>query len=186
MIFIVRIMTIPNYISFFRIFLVPFAIGALFFQFPYHYHIAVVIYIIAASSDLLDGYLARKLKQESKMGILLDPIADKLLHILLMICLLTLEVFPLWIVMLLIARELIVDTSLKYATIEKLFIKPPFYAKCKSFFIDIAIVSGELFLITNNHALLTVAHVNLIIALLIGVIGGRPFWNHIFKKARKS
>ncbi|MBD3156913.1 hypothetical protein GF369_03730 [Candidatus Peregrinibacteria bacterium] len=176
-------MTLPNYISFFRIFLVPFAIGALFFEFPYHYHVAIVIYAIAAASDLVDGYLARTLKQESKMGILLDPIADKLLHVLVMIALATLEVFPLWIVMVLIARELIVDTSLKYATIEKLFIKPPFYAKFKSFFIDIAILCGELFLIMGITVFQTIAFVNLLVALILGVMGGRSFWKHIFSKA---
>ncbi len=174
-------MTIPNYISFFRIFLVPFAIATLFIQFPYHYHVAVALYIVAASSDSLDGYLARKLNQESKMGILLDPIADKLLHVLLMISLVILEAFPLWIVMLLVARELIVDTSLKYATIEKLFIKPPYYAKFKSFFIDIAIVLGELFLLTNNDVFSTIALANLIIALVLGVMGGQSFWKHIFR-----
>lgn len=182
-IIILSVMTVPNYISFFRIFLVPFAIGALFFEFPYHYHVAIIIYAVAASSDLIDGYLARKLKQESKMGILLDPIADKLLHVLVMISLVTIEVFPLWIVMLLIARELIVDTSLKYATIEKLFIKPPFYAKFKSFFIDIAILCGELFLILHIPVFQTIAFISLIVALVLGVMGGQSFWKHIFSKA---
>lgn len=168
-------MSIPNSITFTRIFLIPFAILALFIDFAYHYEAALIIYVLASSSDFIDGYLARKLKQETHMGILLDPMADKLLHILLLFSLAYLGIFQLWIVMLLIAREIIVDTFLSFASSKKVFLKPPFFAKFKSFFIDIAVILGELFLITQIETLKIVAFVFLIVSLILGSYGGGPY-----------
>lgn len=69
---------IPTLFTFFRIFLIP--IFVVVFYIPTDGHtIACGIFIIAAITDWLDGYLARKLKQTSSLGQFLDPVADKLL-----------------------------------------------------------------------------------------------------------
>ncbi|MBI4851634.1 MAG: CDP-alcohol phosphatidyltransferase family protein [Acidobacteria bacterium] len=68
--------TIPNFLTLLRILLIPvfvWAILKLYFTF------ALIIFFIAGISDGLDGFLARRLKQQSKLGQVLDPIADKLL-----------------------------------------------------------------------------------------------------------
>ncbi|MBA4336772.1 CDP-diacylglycerol--glycerol-3-phosphate 3-phosphatidyltransferase [bacterium] len=183
-------MTIPNIITLIRIFLVPFAILSLFIDFPYHLHIALVIYLVASSSDFLDGFMARKLKQETNVGILLDPMADKLLHILLLVSLVVLNVFPLWIVMLLIARELVVDTFLNFASSHGGLTKSIFATKFKSFFIDVAVILGELGLIVNEgyyvfgityNSFKTIAYILLIIAFFLGVVGGKTYFTVIKK-----
>ncbi|MAV82492.1 MAG: CDP-diacylglycerol--glycerol-3-phosphate 3-phosphatidyltransferase [Pelagibacteraceae bacterium] len=72
-------LTIPNIITFVRIILIPLILYLLFSDDPKIVLIAGLLFIISSVSDFFDGYLARTLNQTSKLGILLDPIADKLL-----------------------------------------------------------------------------------------------------------
>ncbi len=74
-----KIYTIPNMITFIRIFLIPVILYLLFSENPNIVLIAGLLFIISSVSDYFDGYLARTLNQSSKLGTLLDPIADKLL-----------------------------------------------------------------------------------------------------------
>lgn len=72
-------MNIPNSLTMFRIILIP--VFIMVFYLPTHWanEIACFIFTLAAVTDLLDGYLARKLEQTSKLGEFLDPVADKLM-----------------------------------------------------------------------------------------------------------
>ena len=74
-----KIYTVPNIITFIRIFLIPIILYLLFSENPNIVLIAGLLFIISSVSDYFDGYLARTLNQSSKLGTLLDPIADKLL-----------------------------------------------------------------------------------------------------------
>ena len=77
-------MNIPNRISIARIILIPFFISAVVYS---RLDIALVIFILATISDGVDGMLARALKQKTRLGTILDPIADKLLLVSAYICL---------------------------------------------------------------------------------------------------
>lgn len=72
-------MSIPNILTLLRISLIP--IFVLIFYLPFHWHYwgSALIFSIAAFTDWLDGYLARRLKQVSSLGAFLDPVADKLI-----------------------------------------------------------------------------------------------------------
>ena len=72
-----KIYTIPNIITFIRIFLIPVILYLLFSENPNIVLIAGLLFIVSSVSDYFDGYLARTLNQSSKLGTLLDPIADK-------------------------------------------------------------------------------------------------------------
>ena len=74
-----KIYTIPNIITFIRIFLIPIILYLLFSENPNIVLIAGLLFIVSSVSDYFDGYLARTLNQSSNLGTLLDPIADKLL-----------------------------------------------------------------------------------------------------------
>ena len=74
-----KIYTIPNIITFIRIILIPIILYLLFSENPNIVLLAGGLFIISSISDYFDGYLARVLNQSSKLGTLLDPIADKLL-----------------------------------------------------------------------------------------------------------
>jgi CDP-diacylglycerol--glycerol-3-phosphate 3-phosphatidyltransferase len=72
-------MNIPNSLTLIRIFLIPVFVVAFYLPFSWNNLLATAIFSLAALTDLLDGYLARKLGQISKLGAFLDPVADKLM-----------------------------------------------------------------------------------------------------------
>ncbi len=111
-------MNFPNLLTILRIFFVPLLIAALVQQnlrvdiSGFHVSnvsLALLIFLAAALTDMLDGYLARKWGQITTVGTLLDPIADKLLISAALIALVQVGVVPAWIVILIIAREFAVS-----------------------------------------------------------------------------
>ena len=71
--------SIPNLITLLRIVLIPIFVIVFYLPSPIAYYGAAIIFALASISDWLDGYLARTLKQTSKIGAFLDPVADKLI-----------------------------------------------------------------------------------------------------------
>lgn len=108
-------MNIANKISTFRILSVPFFIACLIYYSPekeYLRLLALGIFSLGVISDAVDGYVARKSKQQSKAGLVLDPLGDKLLLMSAFIFLspisrLTLQ-FPLWVTLIVISRDAII------------------------------------------------------------------------------
>jgi len=99
-------MNLPNYLSFARILMVPILVVTLLTRVTNHEMIGVLVFWIASLTDLLDGYLARKLKQITTLGKLLDPLADKLLMCGALISLVELGLAPAWITFIIISREI--------------------------------------------------------------------------------
>ena len=81
-------MNVPNALSLFRIGLIPCYVALFYFPARWAHMAAAVVFGIAAFTDWLDGYLARRLHQSSKLGAFLDPVADKLLVTVVLILLL--------------------------------------------------------------------------------------------------
>ncbi|HZK86939.1 MAG TPA: CDP-diacylglycerol--glycerol-3-phosphate 3-phosphatidyltransferase [Syntrophomonas sp.] len=102
-------MNIPNSLTLLRIFLIPVFVVVLVVRIPHGDLLAAVIFVAAALTDSLDGYLARKYKQITKLGIILDPIADKLLITAALICLVELGRIPGWIAIVILGREFAVS-----------------------------------------------------------------------------
>jgi CDP-diacylglycerol--glycerol-3-phosphate 3-phosphatidyltransferase len=99
-------MNSPNLIAFSRLLGVPFILY--FLQQPTNQNrwICLVIFLVAAGTDWLDGYLARKLNQITDLGKFLDPLVDKLLVIGPLLALIEIGKVPAWGVFLILAREL--------------------------------------------------------------------------------
>ncbi len=72
-------MTIPNQLTLLRIVLIPVFVLVFYLPFSWSNEVACIIFVVAAITDMLDGYLARKLNQTSSLGAFLDPVADKLM-----------------------------------------------------------------------------------------------------------
>ena len=72
-------MTIPNQLTLLRIILIPVFVLVFYYPFKWNNLFACLIFTLAALTDILDGYLARKLNQTSSLGAFLDPVADKLM-----------------------------------------------------------------------------------------------------------
>lgn len=71
-------MSIPNLLTFLRISLIPIIVLVFYLPFDWRYMACAIIFALACITDMLDGYLARKLEQVSPLGEFLDPVADKL------------------------------------------------------------------------------------------------------------
>ena len=99
-------MTLPNWITFSRLLGLPFILYGLQNPTPQARWICLIIFLVAAGTDWLDGYLARKLNQVSDLGKFLDPLVDKLLVLAPLLALIELGEIPAWGVFLILAREL--------------------------------------------------------------------------------
>jgi len=101
-------MSLPNSLTLLRILSIPALVVVLLSEFEGKEIVAFIIFLFAALTDMLDGFLARRKKQITALGQLMDPIADKLLITAAFICLVELEVVPAWMVIIIIGREIAV------------------------------------------------------------------------------
>jgi CDP-diacylglycerol--glycerol-3-phosphate 3-phosphatidyltransferase len=101
-------MNLPNSLTFGRILMVPILVVILLTRATNHEITGVLVFWIASLTDLLDGYLARRWKQVTTLGKLLDPLADKLLVAGALISLVELGLAPAWMTFIILAREMAV------------------------------------------------------------------------------
>lgn len=164
---------IPIIITFSRILLIPlfvlFAAAA-----PL---LGAAIFAVASITDLLDGYIARRSGQVTKFGILLDPIADKLLVISALIVFVDMELVPAWMAIIIIAREFLV-TGLRIVALTKDIVIP---AEAGGKVKMTAQISSILVLLVDKANLLPfdlyVTGIALLwIALLTGLVSGMQYF----------
>jgi len=98
-------MNLPNSLTIIRIILIPVFVVILLVRIPYGDLIAALIFSIAALTDSLDGYLARKRSEVTTLGVILDPLADKLLVTAALISLVELNRIPGWTAIVILGRE---------------------------------------------------------------------------------
>lgn len=151
-------MNIPNSLTIARIFFVPLLVAVLVQErISLHWNgatitndsVALAIFWIAALTDLLDGYLARRWKQVTTIGTLLDPIADKLLVSAALISLVQRRVVPGWVVVLIVGREFAVSGLRSIAAAEGYTIKASDLAKTKTFS---QVVAVTLLMLSIRHS----------------------------------
>lgn len=104
-----EILNLPNSLTLFRIFLVPFLVVVLLTKFYGKEYVGLAIFLIAAITDFFDGWIARRRNQITRLGALLDPIADKLLVSAAFISLVELQLAKAWMVVIIIGREFAVS-----------------------------------------------------------------------------
>ena len=135
-------MNLPNSLTILRIFFVPLLVAALVQEnvgfklaglWVTNEWLALGIFLAAAATDLLDGYLARRWKQVTTIGTLLDPIADKLLISAALISLVQVRALPGWMAILIIGREFAVSGLRSIAAVEGYTIKASDLGKTKMF-----------------------------------------------------
>jgi len=134
-------MNLPNALTLTRIFLVPLLVAALVLQnLRIQIHgtmlvandfFALTIFLACAFTDLLDGYLARRLGQVTTVGTLLDPIADKLLISAALISLVEIRLLPGWMAILIISREFAISGLRSIAAAEGYTIRASDLGKSK-------------------------------------------------------
>ncbi|HYZ83991.1 MAG TPA: CDP-diacylglycerol--glycerol-3-phosphate 3-phosphatidyltransferase [Bryobacteraceae bacterium] len=133
-------MNLPNALTLLRIFFVPLLVAALVQDgrtvaigqwLISTEFVALTIFLVAAATDLLDGYLARRWQQITTVGTLLDPIADKLLVSSALIALVQVRVVPAWVAILIVGREFAISGLRSIAAAEGYIIKASDFGKIK-------------------------------------------------------
>jgi CDP-diacylglycerol--glycerol-3-phosphate 3-phosphatidyltransferase len=145
-------LNLPNTLTLFRIFLVPLLVvvlltppwaaakvqdtfglvGFVTWLKQWREVVAVAIFLIAAATDWLDGYVARKRNQITDFGKLLDPIADKLLMVSAFIALVEMDLAPAWMIVLIVGREFAVSGMRSIAAAKGLVIAASNWGKLKT------------------------------------------------------
>jgi len=100
-----RMLNVPNIITLIRLGLVP---AMAYYLADEAYEIALPIFLVAALSDLADGYIARRFKLVSTFGATLDPIADKLSMLVATVLLAWQSLLPIWLAVAIVARDIVI------------------------------------------------------------------------------
>jgi len=100
-------MKLPNILTVLRILLIPVFIILFFSDLENNFTYAFIVFAVAGVTDVLDGFVARRFNMVTEVGKVLDPLADKLMLMTVLICLATMNLIPLWILILMIIKELV-------------------------------------------------------------------------------
>ena len=149
-------MNLPNKLTLFRVILIPFFVVFMLINVTGNADkwIALIIFIIASLTDLLDGKIARKYNLITDFGKFMDPLADKLLVCSALICLVSLDRIPAWIVIIIIAREFIISGFRLIAADNGRVIAASYWGKFKTTFQMIMVILmiadiSQLFILTQ-------------------------------------
>ena len=111
-------MTLPDQLTVARIAAVPLVVLLYAWELPHNEYWATAVFCVAMATDWLDGRIARSRGVTSPLGSLLDPIADKVLVLAVLVMLLEDEIWPAWMVAAIVARELLIS-GLRLAAMER-------------------------------------------------------------------
>src|SRR5712671_4543072 len=177
-----NMMNLPNFLTSLRILLIP--VFILFFTMPYpaRTFLSVLIFLIASLTDFFDGYIARRRAQITKLGKLLDPVADKLLVSSALILLVSVGRVPAWVVIVIIAREFIVTGLRAVAATENVILASEPLGKVKFFFQIFSVV----LLLLDEH----LGPINLYVwgnrflefSMVLTILSGAQYWIQFWRQ----
>ncbi len=186
--------SIPNLITYFRLLSIPFILIFYLSGIDILQLLAFITFILAALSDFLDGYLARKLNQTSVLGKILDPIADKLLVILVFMMFINSDLLNTYTtigILIITAREIIVMTMREITAHQGIMIDVIKLSKLKTTLQFISLILLFLVSITRNTNIQvinltnTFIYATAIVSLISLIIYIKTVHSRIRKKERK-
>ena len=176
-----QIMTLPNGVTIIRVLAIPIILFMIFYSGNKYRFLTGLLFLLVASTDMIDGYLARRYGLSTTLGKFLDPLADKLLIVTSMIALVPGRDVPVGMVIVIVGREIAVTGLRGIAVSQGMVIAASVLGKYKTIF-EVAAVTclivGREFLGINLH------HVGmglLWIALLLAVISGIDYFKRFLK-----
>ncbi len=180
------IINLPNTITMLRVGIIPVLFFLLLNPDRLWSLVIAVLFIMAALTDLLDGYVARKYHIVTNMGTFLDPIADKLIVNTAMILMIPIGRIPAWIVSVIIIRDFIVDGIRTIATSEGLILDASKLGKrktlCQIFAVS-ALMIHYPFLGANAHIVgMVILYIALWLTIHSGVDYLFKFYKHVHRK----
>ncbi len=158
---------IPNILTILRIALVPIIcifilvdfgpviytinVDYVHIRFPLNMLLALILYLISAITDFLDGYLARKYNWVSNFGKLWDPLADKILTNVVILSFTYYNFIPIWLAIILLTRDIIIDGFRINCLQKNIVIPANIWGKIKTFLLMVGIIVVFCFSISNNN-----------------------------------
>ncbi len=137
---------IPNILTIIRFIFIPFIVISLCLN---NYILALVLFTISSFSDILDGYIARKYDAITDFGKLMDPLADKLTQISTLFTLYIKRMIPIWIVLIVISKEIILISGASFLYGKQLVVSSKWYGKLSTVILYLAVVSSLLINLFN-------------------------------------
>ena len=166
---------VPNIITLIRFIFVPVVTVLIFFDMMLY---AMIVYIVACATDLLDGYIARKYHLITSEGVLLDPLADKLMAIFAIISFTVTGVLPLFVLIVILSKELLMISGGIFLYFKDIVSPSNMFGKIAAFLFNTSIA------LTFLHKLVAPWHIYFIsFALLVMLISlGQYAYLNIYKK----
>ena len=177
-------LNVANKLSILRILSVPFFVASLLYYNPqrdFLRYVSLGIFLLAVTTDFIDGYIARKAKQKTDAGAILDPLADKLLLLSAFLCLSFIPQLPkdfrlpIWVLIIFISRDVIIllGSVVIYIVRGNLKVSPTFWGRLTTLFQMTTIISILLQLRFSSFFW--------IIAVIFTIISGIDYIRHGFK-----
>jgi CDP-diacylglycerol--glycerol-3-phosphate 3-phosphatidyltransferase len=175
---------LPNALTLLRIFLVPILVVVLLTRVAGHLFLGIGIFGLAVLTDYLDGWVARRRNQVTRLGILLDPIADKLLTVAAFLSLVEMDAVPAWMVMIIVGREFAVTGLRNIAAGRGLLMPASGLGKGK---MVAQVVAIFLLLLSRPWPVLgRLAPAGIWIALVVTVVSGIDYFKRFFFDATRN
>ncbi len=171
---------LPNALTLLRIFLVPFLVVVLLTKFDGREVVGLVIFLTAVATDFLDGWLARRRREITTLGALLDPIADKLLISAAFISLVELGLAPAWMVVVVIGREFAVSGLRSIASGRGIVISASGWGKAKMA-TQIAAVA-LLILALRDDVFAIPGRIALWLVVAVALVSGTDYFNRFLRQ----
>ncbi|MBP5427270.1 MAG: CDP-diacylglycerol--glycerol-3-phosphate 3-phosphatidyltransferase [Clostridiales bacterium] len=178
-------MNLPNILTAIRFFMVPFFAYYLYVQ---QYKIAIIIFVLAGITDVLDGYIARKHKIVTEWGKLMDPLADKLMQLTALVMLTIHKIIPWVFLVIMLVKELtMVAGSIKLYKKDNVVVSANWYGKFATVMFYVAIVVTMLFKILGMDGIMSkVIVIILILLTLFAMIYAFIKYVFVYKEATKK
>ena len=178
-----QILSLPNGLTAIRVLAIPFILILLYNPERSYQIMTAVVFLLAAVTDTLDGYFARKRRMVTTLGKFLDPMADKLLIVTALIGLITARGLPVWMVIVIVGREIAVTGLRGIAASQGIIIAASRLGKYKTIFevasITFFILNGDYLSIRLYHVGMSLLWVAVILAVLSGIDYFRKFLKEI-------
>ena len=161
-------MNLPNKLTILRAIMIPFFLVFLYMSPGWSKWVALGIFIAASLTDMLDGKIARKYNLVTNFGKFMDPLADKLLVSSAMICLVSLNRIPAWVVIVIISREFIISGFRLVASDAGVVIAASWWGKIKTVVQMIMVI--VLILSIHNPVVAVIEQILIYLALVLTVV----------------
>lgn len=177
-------LNLANKISLLRILMTPLVVVLLYYHGPVLCIISALIFIFAAITDWMDGYIARRSNMVTSMGKFLDPLADKVLVCSVLVMFAWLHWAPAWVVIVIVCRELVVTGLRAMAIDEGIVLAADRFGKAKTVLQICAIVPLTLHYPIFGHEIWPIGEVLLYASMLVAIWSGVNYCIYFYRHAK--